>query len=89
MLQPTVVKARRVDALERKTQDLQNDLDAALVALNDYSCGACQTTSTSDLVPEPSDDLVVSSTKTTSTESLETDAFSQQAVSVSRMASLI
>ena len=83
MLQPTVAKARRVDALERKTQDLQNDLDAALVALNDFSCGADQTTSTSDLVPEPSDDLVMSSAKTTSTESLETDAFSQQAVSVS------
>ena len=84
MLLPTVEKVKHVDMLERKTQELQNDLDAALVAVNDFSCGANQATSTSDLVPEPSVDLLLFSAKTTSTESLETDAFSQKAVSVSR-----
>ena len=80
-MRPCVEKVQHSVQLEQKVQELQNELDAALVALNDYGYPAHQSTSTSDLSPpaDRGDDSLLSDVKATSTESLDDDVFSQSA----------
>ena len=80
-MRPCVEKVQHSAQLEQKVQELQNELDAALVALNDCGYPAHQSTSTSDLSPpaDRGDDSLLSGVKATSTESLDDDVFSQSA----------